>query len=80
MTKRNYFQSLVIFIATGFFVHTVFKIDYWETFILLLLVIVCVFHTMDVRDDIRKRRVEHDVKKLQNGNGDGSSSSIHPES
>lgn len=64
MTKRNYVQSLVIFLAAGYFVKQVFNLHWFEAFLLLLLTIVCVIHTMDVRDDIERKK-----EKRRNGNG-----------
>lgn len=68
MTKRHYFQSLVIFFAAGYFVKTVLDIHWFETFLLLLLMIVCVLHTMDVRDDISSKLLAKKIIK-ENGNG-----------
>lgn len=58
MTKRNYFQSLVIFLAAGYFVKQLFDINWFETVLLLLLTIVCVIHTMDVRDDFEEKKAK----------------------
>lgn len=58
MTKRNYFQSLVIFLAAGYFVRQIFNLNWFETVLLLLLVIVCVVHTMDVRDDFEQKKAK----------------------
>lgn len=56
MTKRNYFQSLVIFLAAGYFIKHVFNLNWFETLLLLLLTIICVIHTMDVRDDFERKK------------------------
>lgn len=63
MTKRNYFQSLVIFLAAGYFLKHVFNLHWLEVILLMLLMIVCVFHTMDIRDDFERKK-----EKRRHGN------------
>jgi Ca2+/Na+ antiporter len=71
MTKRNYFQSAVIFLAALYFVKVDLKLDWIDAILLILLAIICVLHTMDVRDDweLKKRRKEK--QKKENGTNDG---------
>lgn len=55
MTKRHYFQSALILVIAFYLVKTIFKLQYSESVIVISLAIICVLHTMDVRDDITKR-------------------------
>lgn len=72
MTKRHYFQSAVIFLAAGYFVDQTLHLHWFETLLLMLIMIVCVFHTMDVRDDITKKMAEkHALKRRSTDNGEG---------
>jgi Flp pilus assembly protein TadB len=62
MTKRHYFQSLVIFLASTYFVWTVLDLSWIEALLLVLLAIICVMHTVDVMTDIERKRA---IKKLR---------------
>jgi hypothetical protein len=55
VTKRNYFQSAIILLVSLWLVHYLLKLDWVESVLLILLAIICVIHTMDIRDDIRKK-------------------------
>lgn len=69
MTKRHYFTSVVIFIATTYFLKTVLEILWPEAIMLVLLAIVCVIHTDDVLEDLRRKRIEKKLRENGNGNG-----------
>lgn len=69
MTKRHYFQSLMIFVATTYFLKNVLEIHWVEAVMLVLLAIVCVVHTDDVLEDLRKKRIEKRLRDNGNGNG-----------
>lgn len=68
MTKRHYFQSLIIFIATTFLIRTVLELSWIEAVLLVLLAIICVLHTMDIMTDIEHRRVQRYLKKKEEKN------------
>lgn len=72
MTKRHYVQSLVILFATGYFLHKTLGLHWLETILLMLLMIVAVIHTMDVRDDWELRRLKRSEKRNGNGGRNGS--------
>ena len=72
MTKRHYFQSLVILFATAYFLHKTFGLHWLETILLMLLMIVAVIHTMDIRDDWENRRLKRNEKRNGNGGRNGS--------
>lgn len=67
MTKRHYLTSVAIFLAAAFFVKNVLELHWFETVMLMLLIIVCVIHTMDVRDDMLEKAAK---KKLEKKNGE----------
>lgn len=51
----DYFRSAVIFLVAVWFVNSTFHIDLLESVLLVLLMAVCVFHTMDIREDLMKK-------------------------
>jgi hypothetical protein len=59
----DYFRSVVIFLAATWFVNDALGVDLLRSVILVLLMAVCVFHTMDIRDDIMKKVAKKREKK-----------------
>lgn len=51
----DYFRSVVIFLVAVWFVNTALQTDILESVLLVLLMAVCVFHTMDIREDVMKK-------------------------
>lgn len=58
MNAWDYFRSFVIFLAAVYFVNDIFHIDLLQSVVLVLLMAVCVFHTMDIRDHIYAKVAE----------------------
>ena len=58
MTGLDWFRSLIIFGVAVYTVMEALELHVFEATILCFLVIVCVFHTMDVRDHIIKKTRE----------------------
>jgi hypothetical protein len=71
MTKRNYVQSLIIFLAVLYFVKVDLKLGWIDAILLILLSIICVLHTMDIRDDWELKRRLREKRKRENGDKNG---------
>jgi uncharacterized membrane protein len=72
VTKRNYFQSAVIFAAALWFLKTDLRMDWIDALVLILLAIVCVLHTIDIREDWEVRKMKREKERRQNGDANGS--------
>lgn len=65
MTKRHYFQSLIIFLASVYFLKTVLEIEWVEAILLILLAIICVVHTIDLMIDWDRRKIARERKNKE---------------
>lgn len=63
MTTWDYFRSAVIFMVAVFLINRLFELDFFECITLVSLMMVCIFHTIDVREHIYQKVAERRIKR-----------------